>query len=122
VSDFRINAFAEESLRWMQWVSDELGLLSTFWSEFIEPDPNWRPVGSRSAPFTALEQGWEIEIWEDDRFVHVHQGGRRPLTIETWYRVPKSVFDAEWKRGRDELRDVQPPTPKATKAGKRRRS
>lgn len=121
VTDVRVVPFAEESLRWMQWVSEELGLLSVFLSEFIEPDPRWRPVGSRSAPFTAIEQGWAIEIWEDDRYVHVHQGGRRLLTIETWYRVPKSVFNAEWRRGVNELRAMALPVPRASKAGKRRR-
>jgi len=63
----------------MQWVSDELGLLGTFWSEFIDPDPRWRPVGTRSEPFVEIEQGWLMEIWEDGQYVHVHHGGRRVL-------------------------------------------
>ena len=104
----------------MEWVSDELGLLTTFPDlDHLESDerlndPAWMPVGTRLRPWSEIEQGWEAHVWEDNDFVYVQQGGGWSR-LSTWYRVPAKQFRHAWREGTTRIRGTVPPPPRLTR-------
>ncbi len=57
-----------------------------------------------SEPYSDLDQGWQIVIFEADGFVHVleNQGGESDdpsgETFPTWFRVSRQHYLDEWTK------------------------
>ena len=48
------------------------------------------PTGSRAEPFVDVDEGWRIEIFEENDFVYVDENGEQ-------FRVPRDAYFAAWE-------------------------
>ena len=48
------------------------------------------PTGTRGEPFVDVDDGWRIEIFEEDGFVYVRENEER-------FRVPRDAYFAAWE-------------------------
>jgi len=65
----------------------------------------WRkkdmPIGTIDNPFSDLEKGWQVFIFEENGFVYILQGDEiknENNEMHTWYKTPKALYFKEWKK------------------------
>ena len=89
----------------LYFYSDQLGRLASFpWWDNVEKDLSSYtssdiPVGDFDEPYSDLEQGWQIIIFEDENFVYIMEG-QEPCCTEfpIWFRVTRDRYYNEWMR------------------------
>jgi hypothetical protein len=55
------------------------------------------PIGTIDRPFSDVEQGWQILIWEHDGHVLVMEGDDESvLRYQAWFTVPKELYLSAW--------------------------
>ena len=58
------------------------------------------PLGDLMAPFSDVEQGWEIVIAEYEKYVYVLQGQFNQSTTkgyDIWFKVYRHLYLSKWK-------------------------
>lgn len=57
------------------------------------------PHGDFALPYADLDQGWEILLAENERFVYILTGnGEMNEGYTTWFKVEKSQYYSQWKK------------------------
>lgn len=112
VQDFRLELRdCGGDLGWhIEFLSHDLGHLGGFpWWDHVDValqrfSLENIPLGTLDEPYSDLDQGWQIVIFEANGFVHVLENegvdGEDPsgCTFTTWFRVPRVQYVHEWTR------------------------
>lgn len=89
----------------LRFTSDTHGHLISFpWWDHVERffrtgTRNSIPLGTTKNPFYDLEQGWQVIIFIEGKYVYLLQGGDigdRRAAFNTWFRVPRETYITAW--------------------------
>lgn len=112
VADFYVNTIKTAVFGYqLEYRSDLYGTITTFpWWDRVEHRFKTMadmPIGTLEQPFSDLEQGWQLYIFQHDDFVYILEGDE-PICeqFSRWFKVSADLYTARWQSFLAELKSL----------------